>query len=161
MDFYPISTFPYALTIVGVGVTVALGLWVAHKDQSARPIGLVAFMPIVFVTGWTWFRVLPEWTAWLSAVAVAVLFIVGMTKHEDKDDKWHYGALVVALFGKLVFWFLPWLWSLVTNDFTIKGPVFLLILALVGLVAIGVWIGWYFWQRGFVHVDDESEPATT
>lgn len=157
MDIYPISMFPYTLTIVGVIVTTALALWVAKKDQSARPVGLAALVPIVLVTGWTWFRSLPEWTAWLTLVVVLVLFIIGMTRDETNDDRWHYGALFVALFGKLVFWFLPWLWSVITDDFTIKGPVILLILALIGLIAIGVWIGHRMWSH---HSQTEPEAAT-
>ena len=155
MDFYPISMFPYTLTFVGVIVTTALALWVAKKDQSARPVGLVALMPIVFVTGWTWFRDLPEWTAWATLLGVLVLFIVGMTRHESKDDIWHYGALTVALFGKLLCWFLPWLLSFILSDFAIKGPVLLFLLIVLAIFALGFYIAERRRRRNY-----EPEPAS-
>lgn len=159
MDFYPISMFPYTLTFLGVIATVALALWVANKDQSARPIGLAALVPIVLVTGWTWFRDLPEMTAWATLVVVLALFIIGMTRDESKDDRWHYGAMAVALFGKLLCWFLPWLLSVIMNDYAIEGPVLLFLLIAVALIGLGLFIGYRRWQHGYVH-DDEPEPAS-
>lgn len=159
MNFYPISMFPYTLTFVGVIVATVLALWVAKKDQSSRPVGLIALVPIVFVTGWTWFRDLPEWTAWTTLVVVLVLFIIGMTRSETKDDAWHYGALGVALFGKLLCWFFPWLLSVIMNDYAIKGPILLFLLIAAAFIGLGVYIGWRMWQRGYVHVPD-PEPAS-
>jgi hypothetical protein len=147
--------FPFTLTIVGVIVATALALWVAKKDQSARPVGLVALVPIVFVTGWTWFRDLPEWTAWTTLLVVLVLFIVGMLRDESRDDAWHYGAMAFALFGKLLCWFLPWLLSIIMNDYAIKGPVLLFLLIAAALIALGFYIAERRRRR-----DYEPEPAS-
>lgn len=134
---YPITFYPLWETIIAVIVLGALGYWVADKDNSARPLGLMA-LPIAMVTGWTWFTSQPAWTAVVVASVTTLLFLVGMTRDENKDDHWHYGAVAVALFGKLVTWFLPWLWLVLSGQ--VNVPVWILaLLILITLFSIATW----------------------
>lgn len=134
---YPIDVFSLWSTIVGVIVFGALGYWVADRDNSARPFGLTA-LPIALVSGWCWFTSLPEWTAWATASAAVVLFIIGMFSPEDKDDKWHYGAVVVAVFGKLIAFVAVQLWPVLTGQ--VEVPVWaLLLLILFAMLTIASW----------------------
>lgn len=96
---YPLDTL-WWLSLVWVIVIIAAAFWVAKKDQSARPIGLVAAGAISFISGWTWFTELSVWWAVLVVLLTTALFVVGMLMPDTKDNLWHYGALVVALFGK-------------------------------------------------------------
>lgn len=136
---YPIDVFPLEATIVGVAVLSLLGFWVAHEDDSARPLGLVS-LPIVAVTGWCWFDSMPEWTAWVIAIATALVFIYGMLSDESKDDRWHYGALFLALFGKLLIWTVPLIWDVLTGEVEVKLQGWMILILVLG-IAIGVALG--------------------
>ena len=134
---YPIELLPLKATIIGVIALCGLGYWVADKDNSARPFGLTA-APVALVTGWCWFASLPEWTAWVTASAAIALFIIGMLRPEDKDDVWHYGAVLVALAGKLIAYLAVQLWPVLTGQ--VKVPVWLLfLLILFALLTIASW----------------------
>lgn len=130
---YPITTFPMWATIIGALALMGVGYWVADRDNSGRPLGQAA-LPIVLISGWTWFTTLPEWTAWLALIATVVLFVAGMFRD---SPMWHYGAMAVALVGKLIMWALPWLWRALTGQVTIPTWVLLLliILAVLGIAA--------------------------
>ena len=134
---YPIDAFPLMATIAGVIVFGILGYWVADKDDSARPFGLTA-LPIALTSGWCWFASLPEWTAWATVSVALVLFLVGMFSPEDKDDKWHYGAVLVALVGKLVAYLAVQLWPVLTGQ--VEVPVWMLLaLILFAMLTFASW----------------------
>lgn len=134
---YPVDVFPFWATLIGVIALGALGYWVADKDNSARPFGLTA-LPIAMVSGWCWFASLPEWTAWTTASAAVVLFLIGMVSSEDKDDRWHYGAVLVALVGKLAAYLAVQLWPVLTGQ--VEVPVWLLfLLILITMLTIASW----------------------
>lgn len=87
---------------VWIVTAATMAYWVAHKDQSARPLGAIATLVIAPITALTWFSELPVWWAALVILATAALCLVGMFMPDSKDNWWHYVALVVALFGKAV-----------------------------------------------------------
>lgn len=134
---YPITFIPLWLTIVGVIVAVGLSYWVAHEDNSARPLGLGAVF-ISLVTASSWVISLPAWTAVVVIIATFGLFIVGMLVPETIDDWFHYGAVFVAVFGKLVIGLLPLIWAVLSGEVTV--PV--IVLVLLVLVAIVGFVGW-------------------
>lgn len=120
MYSYPINFLPATASITIVLVLTLAAYWVATKDQSPRPLGLIAF-PVVGISGWTWFTHLPEWTAWVTFILVTALFVIGMFRDEAHDNKWHYGALAVALFGKMVMGFAPVLTDVLNGEVTVNG----------------------------------------
>lgn len=134
---YPITFIPVWASIVGVIVAVGLSYWVANEDNSPRPMGLGAVF-ISLVTATCWIPSLPAWTAIVVIIATLGLFIAGMLVPDTVDDWLHNGAMLIALFGKLVAGLLPLIWGVLTGQVTI--PVFVL-LGLVLLAIVG-FIGW-------------------
>ena len=166
---YPIELLPVWQTVVGVVVFGVMTYWVAMLDKSARVFGL-ASLAIVLISGWCWFSSLPEWTAWLTLTAVIGLFLIGMNRSEDKDDKWHFGALAVALFSKLAMWTVPFIWDVLTGKVDVKFQLqgWMILVLLVG-VAIGVTLGFserfrsrvQRWIRRGRIPEPSTQPATT
>jgi hypothetical protein len=154
---YPITNIPIWLTIVGVIVAIGLSYWVANKDNSARPLGLGAVF-ISLVTASSWFISLPGWTAVVVIIATLSLFIVGMLAPETIDDPFHYGAVFVAVFGKLVAGSLPLIWARLTGEVTVPEvtvPVF--VLALLLIVAF---VGFLRWRsKRLQHLAGRLNPA--
>lgn len=98
---YPVNV-PWWLSLIWVIIAIVAAFWVAKKDQSARPIGLLAAAAISFITAWTWFTWLSVLWAVLVVLVTAALFLVGMFVSDDKDNLWHYLALTTALLGKVI-----------------------------------------------------------
>jgi len=134
---YPITFIPLWASIVGVIAAVMLSYWVADEDNSARPLGLGAVF-ISLVTATCWVTSLPAWTAVVVILTTLALFLVGMLASDRIDDWFHYGAMLVALFGKLVAGLLPLLWGVLTGEVTI--PV--IVLVLLVLFAVVGFLGW-------------------
>lgn len=94
------SGIPVFVTVLWAVLAYAAAHWAGVKDDSARPIGLVAAVVIAPLTAWTWFTSLAAGWSVAVVLAVVVLFVIGMIRPDAHDNIWHYSALVLALFGK-------------------------------------------------------------
>ncbi len=138
MDLYPIELFSTIETVIGVTIALVLAFWVAKKDQSARPIGFAAVM-IGLVTTMCWFTNVSEELSWFTLFLIGISFITGMTAEDAYDDRWHYLALGIALFGKAVLALIPMIWDVLMGE--VPGMpvlVFVLLVALTG--ALFAWL---------------------
>lgn len=129
MELWMIGTIVAIYLVIGAFV-------VGNKDGSARAIGLVA--PAVAICAAMWFLnagidiVGPI----VVAVVALVLFLIGLNRPDDRDDVWHYLALVVALLGELVVWLLV---ALGTQSVTV--PV--LPIVIVSAILVGAALVWF------------------
>lgn len=138
IEYYPLQLAWWAILLIGLGLTGA-GLWAYVKDGLPSSLGQAA-LPVSFLTAFGWFTGLPEATAWFVASLAVGLWFIGMvmqTLHKS-DDWWHYGALAVAWFGKLIISAFPYLWDLLTGkaEITIYGWVIVLLIGLLVGVAL-------------------------
>jgi hypothetical protein len=119
-----------------VAIYLVIGAFVVgNKDGSARAIGLVA--PAVAVCAITWFLNTGIDVAGLIVSVVAlVLFLIGLNRPDDRDDIWHYLALVVALLGELVVWLL-----VVLGTQSVTVPVLLIVI--VSAILVGAVLVWF------------------
>lgn len=160
MDLYPIELFSTIETVVGVAIALALAFWVAWKDQSARPIGFAAVM-IGLVTSMCWFTSVSEELSWFTLFLVGIMFVTGMTAEDRYDDRWHYLALGIALFGKALLMLIPIIWDVLMGE--VPGMPVLVFMLLI--VLTGGLFAWIFTKVRFNRTDDESElepaPSTT
>lgn len=134
---YPLDQLSWVMVLIGVVLLLACTYWVWQKTGLPEVIGLMALV-ISLPTSWVWFGELPLWTALFVVFTTAALFVIGMTRPEHKDDPWHFGALVVALFGKAVMIGAINLWPVLTGE--VPVPLWLLLLLI--LLAIVSLLGW-------------------
>lgn len=160
---YPIETFSWFAVLIGVLFLLGLTLWVFWKEGSPRVIGLTA-IPISAATAWCWFGELDESTAWVIPALTLALFVIGMFKPDERDDRWHLGAMIVALFGKLLCWTAAALWPVLTGQ--VEVPVWLLA-ALISVIVIGFacWRservrGWGRRSYNWLRREPTAQPAT-
>lgn len=112
---------------------VVLAFVVGHKDSSARAIGLVA--PVVAICTMSWYpNAGLDWAGLVATGIALVLFLVGLNRPNDRDDAWHYLALVVALLGEFVVWLL-----VVIGNQSVTVPLFAIIIAIV-VIAAATWL---------------------
>lgn len=135
-DYYPLGVDWWVIAVAAVAFTTA-GLWAYRNDGVPHSLGQAA-LPVVLLTAFGWFTGLPEYTAWIVTGVTVVLWLVGMIMPSEKDDLWHFGALLVAWLGKLVASTLPWVWAILTGQVTVPLVVLLL---LIVLAVIGI-AGW-------------------
>jgi hypothetical protein len=123
---------PITIALLYVLGLLAAALWVARRDRSPRPLGLVAVV-IAALTYDVWWPELDSAWGWTILVLTVVLFVIGML-NRGSGDLWHYSALLVALFGKALAWLIVAIWSqTITITISWVG-----IIVLVLLVALAV-----------------------
>lgn len=125
---------------------VAVSFWVArsYKNAGTAAMGAVglaalAVLPYSYVF-WRETLVVPIWTAVVTFVVVAAMFIVGMRVNRNKDDLWHIGALLVSLF------LMPllaaadgvggWLMGILSGETTLPNWVWFTLLLIVLIFAV-------------------------
>lgn len=123
---------PITIALLYVLGLLAAALWVARRDRSPRPLGLVAVV-IAALTYDIWWPEL-DIAGWTILVLTLVLFVIGML-NRGSGDLWHYGALLVALFGKALAWLIVAIWSQ-TITITISLVVIIVLVVLVALAVI-------------------------
>lgn len=134
---YPLDQLSWVAVLIGVIMLLVCTYWVWQKTGLPEVIGLMALV-ISLPTSWVWFGELPLWTAVAVVIMTALLFIIGMTRPEHKDDLWHFGALVIALFGKAIMIGAISIWPVLTGE--VPVPLWLLLL-LILLTIVGL-LGW-------------------
>jgi hypothetical protein len=137
-NYYPLMVEWWVILLLVIAL-LAYGGLAYRKHGQPDSFGLVA-LPIVALTAFGWFGGIPLFWVGVVIITVFVMVMIGLIVPDSKDDKWHYGALFVALFGKLIPWVFVWLISVVTVEHSVKMPVQLLIFLLVVAVIIGAFL---------------------
>ena len=128
MELWMIGTIDAIYFVIGAFV-------VGNKDGSAPAIGLLA--PAVAVCAITWYpNAGLDWYGVGAAGLALVCFVIGLTRSNDRDDAWHYLALVVALLGELVVWLL-----VVLGTQSVTVPVLLIVI--VSAILVGAVLVWF------------------
>lgn len=135
-DYYPLGVDWWVIALAALIFTIA-GAWAYKNDGLPHSLGQAA-LPVVLLTAFGWFTDMPEYSAWIIAGLTAALWFVGMLMPSERDDAWHFGALLVAWLGKLVASALPWVWAVLTGQVTVPLVV-LLVLAILAVVGIAGW----------------------
>lgn len=157
---------PVWLSIFLVLVLVAMAWWVFYEDGSPRPLGAFGVV-LAGLTGLAWFTWLPFWTALVLILVAMALFVTGMLvgrKSTKKDNFWHYGALGIGIFGKMVCAFFPWLFGIMDGSLQVsKWVLALLLIAAVLGIGLGIVVasssrvrGWVTYPFRWAHARAES-----
>jgi len=132
-DYYPLGFDWWVIALVALAFTF-VGAWAYKNDGLPHSLGQAA-LPVVLLTAFGWQLDLPEYSAWIVTSVTAALWFVGMLMPSERDDIWHFGALLVAWFGKLAASTLPWIWGVLFGNVSMPliVPITLAILAVVGI----------------------------
>jgi hypothetical protein len=120
-SIYPLP-FEWWVILLTALVLTGAAIWAYARDLQPYTLGLVA-LPIAPLTAFGWFEKQPLWTAVIVVILTAALYVIGMLAPSEKDDPWHFGALAVALLGKLLIWALAFVGEFLASD--VNSPVWL------------------------------------
>lgn len=116
-------------------VTIS-ALVVAYKDDSPRPLGVIAF-PVAAMS--IAYGSVSFWVAFLVCFSAFMLFMIAMMQPEDRDDILHYSALGIALLGRPVIWVAQNFGGLLKGE----APIWVVLLVLGVILAVVI-----AWRRG-------------
>ncbi len=165
MDINELLEWPKVLAAVILLLGVAVAMY--GKERSPLSLGGMA-IPIAMFTGvGFWREQLDDWTVFVPLAGALALFIIGLTRSKDKDAWWHFGAMVTALFGKLLILAVvtvgPMIWAFLKGDVEIKfyGWMFTLLIGIAFGVAIARSQRVKGWIAKIRNRNAEETPATT
>jgi len=105
---------PWWADLLVVLTMLIVTLPAAIKLKSSVPYGSIAILIALYLGVMTFTSMSPLWTIFL-ALMVATLYAIGLKKDDNNDDKWHFGALLLALVGKAILAAGPVAWNAVNG----------------------------------------------